>query len=342
MKTFLLKVGLAGLGCTVLFLLTILATEIKTVSTVLPFQAPITIGETSHQWRRQREADTTLNVDILIVGSSLAQSVDVREVEKYKLRAFNLASGSQTPIQTRYLFEKYLNDFNPKLIIWDVHPYTFANTGVESTIDLISNCQDCSGMIPLLYSTNSSIAWNTFLKRMMLKPFEKQDFTVPTESRISKYYYGGYMEVYLKAPASPAKIDEFQYQGLKIQKETLESELKKLKQKHIPVVLIYSPKSDEFIASFQNQQDWFAYYNSLVSQGLADSFLSFNELFSGQQQSEGNFYDIAHLTHSGAKKYNKALFSSLSESLSRLEKTKRPFDFAQGDKPTTPDHYRGN
>lgn len=315
MKRFLLKVFGFGIGAFVLFLILILATEIDEFSEYLPMKAPIIIDRNSHQWTRQREADTTRNVDVLIVGSSLAQSIDVREFRKFNLRAFNLGSGSQSPIQTQYLFDKYLDSFNPKLLIWDVHPYTFANRGVESTVDLLSNCQDCGGMLPLLFKTNSSLAWNSYLKRMLLKPFENKDVIVPKESKLSKYFYGGYMEVYLKAPKNPVQIDQFEYQGLNIQLSTFKSELNSLQKRGIPVILVYSPRSAEFIASFQNQQEWMNYYRALVDQGLAENFLNFNELFSADEHRNFYFYDIAHLTHAGARNYNKVLISSISERL---------------------------
>ena len=321
MKRFLLKVFGFGMVILSLLLVLILATEIKNLPDILPLKAPITIGTTSHQWTRQREADTTNNVDVLIVGSSLGQSIDVREFQKFNLNAFNLSSGSQSPIQTSYLFDKYLDSFNPKLVIWDVHPYTFTSTGVESTVDLVSNCQDCGGMVALLLKTNSRLAWNSYLKRMMMKPFEKKEFSVPREFKISKYIVGGFMEVYLEAPDSTLKMEKFQWEGLKIQKTIFESELKSLKNKSIPVVLIYSPRSTEFIDNFQNQQEWFDYYKSIVEQGLAEEFLNLNEILSGNSENKAYFYDMAHLTLEGTKNYNKVLIHSVSENLKSIKKT---------------------
>ncbi|SFT41536.1 hypothetical protein SAMN04489724_0656 [Algoriphagus locisalis] len=321
MKKFITKILGFGFLILLLFLTTLAATEIETIADLLPNKISLKKGTTSHQWTRQGEADSTQNIDVLIVGSSLAQSIDIRRFQKFKLRAFNLASGSQSPIQTRYLFDRYLDSFNPKLVIWDVHPYVFANRGVESTVDLIINCHDCGGMISMLFQTKSDLAWNTYIKRMMLKPFEDQEFTFPRESEISKYYFGGFMEVYVDAPESPATIDSFGYEGLQVQKEIFESELKELKKRSIPVLLVYSPKSDGFIQNFQNQQEWFDYYESIVNQGLAEDFLNFNEIFAGQQISAANFYDIAHLTHEGAEGYNKVLIPSLSARLEELKQS---------------------
>ena len=320
MNRFLIKVTAFGTSIFLLFLISILATENKFLSDFLSYKIPLTIGASSHQWTRQGEADTTRNVDVLIVGSSLAQSIDVRNFTKYKLRAFNLASGSQSPIQTSYLFDKYLDSFNPKLVIWDVHAYTFANTGVESTIDLLSNCSDCGGMISMLFKTNSSLAWKSYLKRMMRKPFEEKNYVAPRETKLSKYITGGYMEMYFEAPDSPEKMTNFYYHGLDLQKKIFESELKSLKGKSISVILVNSPKSDEYILNFQNQQDWFEYYTYLMKQGLVEGFLNFNEVFSGNEEKNSFFYDIAHLTPEGIKNYNTALIDSISERLEVLKK----------------------
>lgn len=96
-----------------LILIGILAIDFKLFARFFPNQIPLVKGTTSHQWTRQREADSTQNVDILVVGSSLAQSIDVRKFQHFNLRAFNFASGSLSPIQTSFLFKKYLNSFNP-------------------------------------------------------------------------------------------------------------------------------------------------------------------------------------------------------------------------------------
>lgn len=318
MKTFLIKIVIAGIAFFALSLSLILVTEIKVLANFLPSKISLPKGTTSHQWTRQREADTTSNVDVLIIGSSIAQSVDIREFEKFQLKAFNLASGSQSPIQSSYLIDKYLSSFNPKLVIWDVYPFAFSYTALESTLDLIANCQECDHMIPMLIHTNSTLAWVSFTKRLMLLPFEEQDLSFPKETKISKYIGSGYMETFYPTREVPEETIQFALQAIDIQKEIFESVLAKLNEKSIPVILIYSPKSRSYISNFQNQQEWFDYFQSSVNSGLASKFINFNKVFSDEKINKTHFSDLAHLTQTGVKNYNPILMDSLSGYLQNL------------------------
>jgi hypothetical protein len=296
----------------------IFATEIDLIGDYLPSRISLPKGTTSHQWTRQSEADTTRDVDILILGSSLGQSIDVRNFQKFDLRAFNLSSGSQTPIQSNYLLDNYLESFQPRMVIWDVNPFTFTYTGIESTIDLIANCSDCGGMIEMLIRTNSTLAWASYFKRLVMKQFEDKNFSMPKETPLSKYIEGGYMEVFTKAPETPLETDITSYKPLMLQKNTFESLLSLLNSKSISVILVYSPKSKSFIENFQNQQEWFDYFNSLVENGAAEKFINLNDIFSQDSINRTHFYDLAHLTREGVSTYNRVIIDSLTSSLKQL------------------------
>src|SRR5690606_34946967 len=98
------------------------------------------IGSHGHLFSRLSEADTIQNVDILIIGSSHAyRGYDVRLFGSNGSKVFNLGSSAQTPIQTEYLVNKYINDFKPKFIVFDIYPKVLCIDGVESTMDLLSN-----------------------------------------------------------------------------------------------------------------------------------------------------------------------------------------------------------
>lgn len=318
MRSFLIKILLFSLSFIFLSLGLILATELDGLADFLPSRISLKKGTTSHQWTRQQEADKTENIDVLILGSSLGQSIDVRHFQKLNLSAFNFSSGSQTPIQSDYFLDKYFDSFQPKVVIWDLNPYTFSTKGLESTIDLIANCSDCSGMFSLLINTGSSLAWASYLKRMMLKPFEEEDLKLPLKTDISQYISHGYMESFLDAPESPMETDETIYPLLPIQQKIFEAQLKKLKAHSIAVILIYSPKSKSFIQNFKNQNNWFEYYDSLVDRGLATRFVNFNEIFWEDSLNRTNFFDLAHLTRKGIKQYNQALMDSLAPTLISL------------------------
>lgn len=296
----------------------ILATEIEMLADFLPSKISLPKGTSSHQWSRQREADTTSKVDVLILGSSIGQSIDVRGFEQFQMKAFNLSSGSQSPIQSSYLIDKYLDSFDPKLIIWDVYPFTFSYPALESTLDLISNCRECDKMIPMLIRTNSTLAWASFIKRLMLLPFEKENLSFPKETEISRYIGSGYMETKYPSREVPEETVPFDYEPLEVQKRTFEAVLDDLKEKNIPVVLIYSPKSTAYWTNFQNQHEWFDYFQSKVHSGLAIKFVNFNKVFSEKSINKTHFSDLAHLTQLGVRDYNSILMDSLSSYLQNL------------------------
>ena len=91
-------------------------------------------------WSRLKEANDHGPVDILVLGSSLAyRGIDPRQFAAAGYTLFNLGSSSQTFIQTEVLVERYLDRFDPELIIIEVDPWPFHTEGVESAVDLIAN-----------------------------------------------------------------------------------------------------------------------------------------------------------------------------------------------------------
>ncbi len=71
-------------------------------------------GQYGHSWKRLREAKEYGDVDVLILGSSLAyREIDVRAFDSLGLKAFNLGSSSQTPLQASFLLDNYLDKLDP-------------------------------------------------------------------------------------------------------------------------------------------------------------------------------------------------------------------------------------
>ena len=78
--------------------------------------------------------------DVLIVGSSHAyRGIDPRILERDGITAFNLGSSAQTPINTKVLLHQYLEQINPKLVVYEAYAGTLAIDGVESSLDILSN-----------------------------------------------------------------------------------------------------------------------------------------------------------------------------------------------------------
>src|SRR5690606_10648065 len=98
------------------------------------------IGCYGHLNTRVKEIPNYKNVDILILGSSHAyRGFDTRIFKRNGIKAFNLGSSSQSPIQSHVLLSQYLDDLNPKLIVLEVYVGTLEIDGVESSLDLAAN-----------------------------------------------------------------------------------------------------------------------------------------------------------------------------------------------------------
>ena len=98
------------------------------------------IGSYGHSFSRLKEVEQAKDVDIVFVGSSHAyRGFDPRIFKKEGFSCFNLGSGSQTPFQTKLLLDRYLDQLNPHVLVYEVYPATFTLDGVESAVDLLSN-----------------------------------------------------------------------------------------------------------------------------------------------------------------------------------------------------------
>src|SRR3546814_19469806 len=64
---------------------------------------------------------------------------DPRIFKEAGYKTVNLGSSSQSPVQTDFLVNEYIDSLNPKLIVYEVYPFVFSIDGVEPSTDVISN-----------------------------------------------------------------------------------------------------------------------------------------------------------------------------------------------------------
>ena len=96
------------------------------------------VGCYGHLFTRVKEAKETKNPDILFLGSSHAyRGLDPRIFAEEGITSFNLGSSSQTPINTQVLLHQYLDQIQPKMVIYEVYAGTLTSDGVESSLDLL-------------------------------------------------------------------------------------------------------------------------------------------------------------------------------------------------------------
>ncbi len=89
---------------------------------------------------RFEELRSVRDIDVLFIGSSHSlRTFDPRYFERQGIRAFNLGTANQTPLNTYYLLRRYLPQLNPRVVVIEAYWETLAINGVEGTIFITGN-----------------------------------------------------------------------------------------------------------------------------------------------------------------------------------------------------------
>ncbi|GAA4785505.1 hypothetical protein GCM10023231_11760 [Olivibacter ginsenosidimutans] len=258
---------------------------------------PFSLGSDGFSYSRFKQADTIRNADILILGSSHAyRGYDPRIFLKSGLKVMNLGSSAQTPIQTEYLINRYLNKINPKFVIVDVYPKLFGLDGVESTTDLLSNISLDKEIIDLVDRSKDIRTYNTLIYSWYRKMFDLNNGF--KEKKVTKdgnrYIPGGYVEsnnVYKSDGIR--KPDRYEITPKQI--KAFKNVIAILKKRNIDFVIMQAPIPREK-------------YKMVADADKVDSIFSrlgeyhnMNEVLS---LPDSCFFDESHLNQKGVDKYN--------------------------------------
>ncbi len=262
------------------------------------------IGSYGHMHTRLREIKNISNVDILFLGSSHAyRGFDTRIYKNIGLKAFNLGSSGQTPIQTQLLLRRYLNKLNPRLIIYEVYPETFTIDGVESSLDMIANDKNDWYSLEMAMKINNIITYNAFLYGLLRDWFNlNQFFHEPIKKEKDTYISGGFVERevdYFKSKTFDKKEIQINAQQLTAFSEVIAY----LKNKNIRVILVYAPIPPSVYNQYLNNY----YFDSMMRQ--YSEYYNFNEIV--HLNDSLHFYDSHHLNQSGVRIFNTKLIEVL-------------------------------
>ena len=270
-------------------------------------------GGNSFLWSKLQDADTTKNVDLLILGSSLAnKGIDPRNFEKNGFRTFNLGSNAQTPQQTEYLLKKYLNKFNPKIVLWEVTPETFEYKGVESFIDICSNTEIDFDLFQLGVGYYSMIPLNTLLIsgwRQYLGDFHEYKERIVKDG--NTYIPGGYVETENHEYISESTIEEKNIEFVNFQISSFENSIKLLRLKGVKVILISAPTTNDYFSSIKNWKEINNYFQSFKNNEFIDNYINFNVIYPKFGERKSWFTDNMHLNKKGVYEYNKLLIKEI-------------------------------
>lgn len=245
---------------------------------------------------RLKEADTTTNVDVLIIGSSHAyRGYDVRLFQARGLKAFNLGTSSQTLLQTRYLVQKYIDKLRPKLILLDIYPSILNNDGLESTLQLLSISKPDSSLSNMALHSGDIKAYNSLLYYSIRNNPSLFQFKLKDKpSKENTYVKGGFVE-----NNSVGKI--FEQKKTRIifsteQHKCLEDIIYEFKKRKIDYFIFQSPIAKTRYTSIIN--------NAEIDRELR-SFGKYYNFNSDHSLNDNCFIDDHHINSMGVKIYDK-------------------------------------
>lgn len=255
-------------------------------------------GGLGHTYSRLLDAEQVRDLDILFIGTSLTyRGFDTRIFKEQGIESFNLGTSGETPIQAELMLTKYLENLNPKLVIYEINTEWFGNNGSGAALDIISNSNPIDLAILKMVSRVPDIqVFNTTIYAIMKSIFDDDQFIESHEKYGQKYIKnGGFVESPIKFN-TPEKFDE-RIQKIKPQQlESFVRSLKYLKKKNIPVILVRPPTTMSLYSSFSNNRELDSlfsthgrYYNLNEEINLNDSL---------------HFSDARHLNQNGVVKYN--------------------------------------
>ncbi len=262
------------------------------------------VGSYGHMFTRLNEVKQISDVDILFLGSSHAyRGFDPRMFAENNVKTFNLGSSAQTPIQTKLLLERYLEQLNPKLIIYEVFPNTFTSDGVESSLDIIANDKIDRYTLNMALELNHIKTYNTLLFGYFSDLTNlNSKYSEPLEKNNDIYVSGGYVEKdlsYYKYVSNQAwSINLLEHQLIKFREIE-----QMIREAGIELILIFAPITSSSYKSYLNLPEF--------KQSLSNdqNYYDFNEILTLDDSL--HFYDSHHLNQIGVELFNKKLIEIL-------------------------------
>jgi len=268
------------------------------------------LGGYGNSFTRLKEVKQIDDIDILFSGPSHTyRGFDPRIFKKEGLNTFNLGTSSQTPIQTLTLVQRYLDQVQPKLVIYEVYPLTFMNDGVEASLDIVSNDANDLYSLHMALKTNNTKTYNTLLyasTRDLLRlneSFEEPIIKINEIRGDDTYIQGGYVH----KETGFRDMRKITPQNITVGKKQLkafEQILGKLKERKIDLILVYAPISNAMYSNLSGQPA----FDSLMS--TYAPYYNFNEIMNLNDSL--HFYDRHHLNQAGVDLFNDKLIEIIN------------------------------
>jgi len=265
------------------------------------------LGGKGHMYSRMQEVKHISDVDILFVGSSLAlRGFDPRVFDKHGYKTFNLGSGGQTPLQSEWLIERYIDQLKPKVIILEVNPYIISRDGTEAALDLISNHEFEWSMVSMAFEINNIKVYNTLIYAWWRKFLSlNRNYIEPVVKNEDTYIPGGYIEreiSYFNITELDREII-YEMKPVSYQKTALENTVDFVNTKGIELILVQPPVTNAGFAAYKDDYNVDQFFSGIGNYYNCNYYLELNDSL--------HFYDSRHLNQKGVELFNEALISDI-------------------------------
>lgn len=254
-------------------------------------------------YTRLQETETYGKADVVVVGSSHAyRGFDPRIFESRGIKMFNLGSSAQTPVQTEILLHRHLDKLDPDLVIFEVYPAVFQNSGIQPAIDLISNDKIDLEIVQMVMETGNIRVFNTLIYGLIRQWFGMDQHESKTNKR-DTYISGGYVEREMETFVESNAYEPLSWEFDIIQVKSFERILENLRHNQIDYLLVEAPISERLFHAYQNSDVVDQYF-----QTLDPGFINYNRI---ELLDDQYFYSETHLNQNGVERFNNILLDTL-------------------------------
>ncbi len=275
------------------------------------------LGAGGHSFTRLKEVQEVKSIDLLFLGSSHTYlGFDTRFYDGVGINSFNLGTNSQTPLQTEYLLNKYLDSLNPRTVIIEVCPMVLSLDGVESTIEILSNQKIDMELIKLSLSQRNLKVLNTLIYALFREILfdEKNRFSENVVKGSDVYVKGGFLDKemsYYKKSNFSSKT----WKPNNVQLEALKRVINMIEKRSIQCLLIQSPVVTDYYHSYTNNEEFDSYISEYCKYFNSNEMLTLNDTI--------DFFDYHHVNKNGVKQFNQFVIGIL-DSHEMTNKMKKP------------------
>ena len=302
MKRFIIKtIGFLASGVVAYILLLVLFGEVA--PRIMWGNLNYPLGGTGYLNTRIKEIPSYHNMDVIFLGSShVYRGFDVRIAEQQGYTSFNLGSSSQTPIQAFVLLKRYLDQLNPRTVVYEVSPMGFMNSGAEAALDLSAN--DWLGMdnLKMAFQINDVTVYNSLVYGAYRQFFGRDKRFVEEKDKGSdKYVPGGFVESDLSYFDVNISDIEISWNPYSYQVEAFEQLVAYMRGRGIKVILVQVPVSKIKYKRFCDSEQIDSFF------GEYGPYYNFNQIECGLDD-EKHFLDSHHLNQAGVELFNDKFF----------------------------------